>query len=394
MMPEISATYKTSPGDRKAAREILLLGIKNEINPEDRARLAALISGTVDFEYLIFLADYQGITPLLAYNLGQAELKSLLPEIYQERLNRSFQNNVYRNMFLSEELGKLLSVFNQNGIKTITIKGVVLSEQLYVNPLLRITTDMDILIDREKIAPAVSLLVEMGYQELIEKRKRKHTFHRVYYKDTAFPLVIELHWDLKDPSIVAFPISDIWSRSREYRFHENNTRVLSPEDNFLYLAYNPLMQDGQLLKYLCDITRLLRIHRNDLNWDFILDSANSLGISSIIYYSQKWSRELLDAPVPVSVMEELRPALWKRWLISFFMSDGDIFLPIKSNKLRNEILALTRSVMLNRVNKSLLVLAKYRGYNKKFVWLRTITSIPIIFTAAMCLNIGKIFRRL
>ena len=392
-MLEQSAKHKTFSSDRNAVRDILLRGIKTENNPEDRERLAALISGPADFEYLLFLADFHGVTPILDYNLSQAELKSLLPEVYQERLKRSFQNNVYRNMFLSEELGKVLSIFNQRGIETISIKGIILSEQLYVNPLLRTTTDIDILVDGDKIAAARSLLVEMGYQELIEKRKRKHTFHHIYHKDSAFPLVIELHWDLKDPSIVAFPISDIWHRSQVYRFHENDTRILSPEDNFLYLAYSPITQDGQLLKYLCDITQVLKIHRNTLNWDFILNTANSLGISPTVYYSLKWSRELLGAPVPMSAMEKLKPALWKRWLVNLMMNNEDIFSPIKWNKLRNEILALTRSLMVNQVKKSLVVLAKYRGYNKKFVWLRTITWIPLIFTAVMCLNVGKLLKR-
>ena len=392
-MTEQSIKNKTLRTDRNAVREILLLGIKNDINPEDRERLARLISGTTDFEYLFYLADFHGITPLLAHNLSQTELINLLPETYQERLNGSFQNNVYRNMFLSEELGKLLSVFNQHGIETISIKGIILSEQLYVNPLLRISTDIDILVDSGKITSARSLLVEMGYQELIEKRKRKHSFHHVYYRDSVYPLVIELHWNLKDPSIVAFPISEVWHRSQEYQFHENDTRILSPEDNLLYLAYSPLTQDGQLLKYLYDIAQLLKTHRNTINWDFILDSANALGISPTIYYSLKWSREFLGAPVPALVIEKLKPALWKRWLVNLTMNNGDIFSPIKWYKLRNEILVLTRSLMMNQVKKSLLVLAKYRGYNKQFIWLRTITWIPLVCAAVMCLNIGKIFRR-
>ena len=392
MKLEQSTKHKTSPTNRKLVREILLLGIKNENSPEDRERLALLISDFPDFEYLLFLADFHGVTPLLANNLSQTDLKNLLPEVYQERLNQSFQNNLYRNMLLSEELGKVLSLFNQHGIKTISIKGIILSEQLYVNPLLRTTTDIDILVTEDNIVAARSILREMGYQQLIEKRKRKHSFHEVYHKDTTFPLVTELHWYLKDPSIVAFPVGEIWHRSLAYRFRENDTRVLSPEDNLLYLAYSPLTQDGQLLKYLSDITQLLKIHGDTLNWDFVVDSANFLGISSIIYYSMKWSRELLGAPIAMPAIEKLKPPLWKRRLVNLLMIDGDIFSPIKWNKLRNEILVLVRSMMANRVKKSLLVLAKYRGYNKRFVWLRTITWIPIIFTAAMCLNIRKLFR--
>ena len=390
-MPEQLAKPKTLPEVRNSAREILLLGIKNEYSPEDRKKLAKLISSATEFEYLFFLAEYHGVIPLLAYNISQAELKNLFPEEYQERLNRAFQNNVYRNIFISEELDRMLSVFSQHGIDTISIKGIILAEQLYANAMMRTTSDIDILLHEDKISSAVTLLQEMGYQELIENRKRKHAFHRVFFKDSStFPLVIELHWNLKDPSVVAFHVSEIWNRSQEYQFRENNTRVLSPEDNFLYLAYSPLTQDGQLLKYLGDITLLLETHHDTLNWDLILELTTALGISPAVYYSLKWSRDLLGAQVPASAMERLKPALWKRWLINLFITNEDIFSPIKWNKLRTEILVFTRSLMLKRIKQSYIVLAKYRGYNKRFVWLRTLAGIPLTFTMALCLKIGKL----
>ena len=83
---------------KRAAREILLLGIRPEVDAINRKRLAWALAGPVDWEYLLTLAEYHNVTPLLAYNLAQDEFKDFVPGTYIERLNRIYQNNIFRNM--------------------------------------------------------------------------------------------------------------------------------------------------------------------------------------------------------------------------------------------------------------------------------------------------------
>ena len=392
-MTEQSIKNKTLRTDRNAVREILLLGIKNDINPEDRERLARLISGTTDFEYLFYLADFHGITPLLAHNLSQTELINLLPETYQERLNGSFQNNVYRNMFLSEELGKLLSVFNQHGIETISIKGIILSEQLYVNPGLRTTTDIDLLVHPERVSQASSLLIEAGYSESTLPEELNHPFHRLFHKKVRFPFIVELHWNLSNPRLVAITQSEIWSRAHSQRFQGGVTAVLSPEDILLYLTNNLLTQDGQQMKYLGDITELLKKHSDNLDWDYIVGLGRSLEITATIYYSFHWAQKLLGVSVPKLVMITLKPTLPRRWLINYLMSHQTLLSPLGWYKIRSEIAVLTRSLMMSRIRQTLAVLAIYRGDNKKTSWLRTVAWIPLVFGTTLWLNMSNLFRR-
>jgi hypothetical protein len=378
---------------KRAAIKVLLLGTTATFSPEEREEMSSILSGTVDWEYLLHLAEFHGVAPLIAHNINQNGLSNLIPESYLEQLNQIYNHNVFRNVFLSDKLIKLLTVFNQHGIEVITLKGIVLAEQLYTNFGLRTTTDIDILVQKEKMHLASSILLEMGYLESTQKKEREHPFHRVYYNSVQFPLRIELHWDLDDPKIVEIPLAEIWHRAELLQFQGSLTTVLSPEDNLLYIANNLLTQDGQQLKYLCDITELIKINQDTLNWDYIIESAGPWGIIPAAYYSLKWARELLGAQVPASAMEALQPAAWKRWLVNLLMNNRTLCSPVRWSKLRSETLALVRSLMKSRTEQSIAVLARYRGYGKKFVWLRTIAWIPLVFGAALWLNAGNILSK-
>jgi hypothetical protein len=381
MVSKQTIKHKPSRFNKRAAWEILLLAIKTGNKPESNERLTTLLAGTVDYEHLLFLGEYHGVTPLLAYNLSQAELISYLPETCREKLDRAYRNNIYLSLILSEELSRILAAFRRNRIEAVTLKGTVLAQQLYTNPESRTTNDIDLLISEEKMSQACSILEEMRYISYLKKVNKKHPFHHIYKRQEPFPITIELHWDLKDPNVVAFPISEILSRSQSYQFQRDTTRVLSPEDNLIYIANNPPIQDNHQVKYLCDISRLLEIKRNTLNWDFILDSADSLGIKPIIYYSLKWAREMLDAPVPSKVFKELKPGLCRRGLISFFNQRFNDSLA-HSGKLDLETRVIIKSLMVNHIHQSLNVLFRYRNDGKRFQWLRTFAWIPLVFGIA------------
>jgi CelD/BcsL family acetyltransferase involved in cellulose biosynthesis/ribosomal protein S18 acetylase RimI-like enzyme len=376
---------------KRTTEEILLLGITSALPPENEKRLSNLLDGDVDWEYLLDLAEYHGITPLLAYNLSPISLADKIPVIYLDMLSRIYHNNVCRNLFLSDELVKILAQFNRNKIDAITLKGTVLGEQLYVNPGLRTTSDIDILVRPEKVPKADTIIREMGYEESTIREELEHPFHHVYYKKEKFPFMVEIHWDLDDPKMEAGNREEIWRRARRYRFQGGATMVLSPEDTLLYLAANLLTQDGQQLKYLGDITELLKKYPDNFDWNYVTGTGRSLGISATTYYALKWARELLQAPVPEPVFTALEPSLPRRFIISCLISQRTLLSPVSWTKLRNETTALARGLMMGRTRQTLTVLTKYRGYKKKAAWLRTAAWIPLVFGTSLWLNVRNFY---
>ncbi len=379
-----------SPSGQRAAREILLLCAAADIPPGRKERISQILAGSIDWRYLLDLAKFHGVAPLIANNLVTNGLASFVPQPCLEQLNQIYYSSLYRNVLLSSELEKVLAVFSQHGIAAINLKGTALAEQLYGNPALRTVVDIDIMVRPEELSLASSLLLEIGYQQLVPEQAWDHPFHKApYRKQTQFPFFIELHWNLEDQSLVAIPLQDIWHRAQLLKLPEGNVMVLSPEDTLLFLSHNFSKQSGQILRSLCDITELMKKYEGVLDWDYIVKSAHSWNVETAVYYSLKWAQDLLGAPVPVSSIRALKPGVWRRWLLNLLLNQGSFISSIKPDKVRAETCAVVRSLMMKHGHQMTKVLSRYRGAGKRVKWLRTASWVVVVIGAALA---RRIFR--
>jgi hypothetical protein len=380
---------RSSPAGKRAARDILLLCTTASISPGRKEQISQLLLGIVDWRYLLDLAKFHGVTPMIAHNLAASGLDSQVPQPYADILNQIYNGMLYKNVILSNELTKVLSLFNQHGISAIVIKGTFLSEQLYGNPSLRTVSDMDILVQPEELSPAGSLLQEMGYHKYTGQDAWEHPFHDVFYRQAQFPLFIELHWDLDDRKLVAFPEQEIWHRAQQLQLQGETIKILALEDNLLFLSVHLAKQSIQMLKSLCDITELIKKYDGILDWDYIVRSAHSWGVGTAVHYSLSRSKEILGAPVPASAIRALKPGVWRRWLIGFLAGREFFISAIRLTRLRSETQTLVRSLTMQRISQTAYVLAKFRGRNKKAWWLRTAFWMMPVFGAALIRNAGQ-----
>lgn len=377
-----SERHRSSRSARQTAGEILLLCTTATITPRAKEHLSQLLAGAVDWEHLLNLAEFHSVMPLVAHNLMANGFATQVPEPYSGRLRQINYSALYRNVNLSAELLRIVSVFNKRGIAAIALKGTVLAELLYGNPGLRTVADIDILVKPEQIAMAGSLLEEMGYEQSAQSTWH-HPFHRApYFKRGGFPLFIELHWDLDDPKLVAVPEGEIWRRALTLPLEGVPIMVLSPEDSLLFLA-DQFSKELTHLKLLGDIAETLKKYEDVLDWDYILESAHSWQIEIAMYYSLRRAKDLLGAPVPPSSLRVLQPGKW-RWLALNWLAGQEIFLsPMWSEKLREETSALARGLMMKHVHQMVAILSRYRGASARAGWLRTAIWAGLVFGAAL-----------
>ncbi len=381
---------RSSLAGRRAARDILLLCTTASISPERKERISRILAGPVDWRYLLYLAEFHGVTSLIAHNLVNSGLGSQVSPAFLEQFKQIYNNTLYKNIIFCAELENILTTFNQHGIAAIALKGAVLAEQLYGNPGLRTMVDMDILVKPEELPLANSLMQEMGYKQLITTQPWDHAFHEApFCKEAQFPLFIEIHWKLDDQKLVDVPYDEIWHRAQPIQTPGVTTKGLSPEDNLLFLCNHLTKQENQLLKSLCDITELIKKYDDTLDWNYIIQSAHSWGINSSVYYCLKRSKELLGAPVQTSTSKALKPSAWRRWALELLMSKETFVSPIKSWKLRLETLTLVRSLVMKKSNQTIVVLSKFRGPQKRAAWLRTAIWIVVVFSVALGRNIAR-----
>ena len=376
---------RSAMAGRTAAQEILLLCTTSSISPAGRERLSQMLAEPVDWKYLLDLAAFHGIIPLVAHNLVASGLSPQVPQPYLDQLKHFYNRTVYRNVILSHELTDVLSNFNQHGIETISLKGTVLSEILYGNPALRPVADMDILVHPRDMPLARTLLAELGYEQTAPEHARDHPFHdEPYCKEASFPLFLELHWALDDSKLTAFPEQEIWLRAQPLRLQGVPTLILSPEDNLLFMANHLSKHDSHLLKFLGDIAELLKKYKGSLDWDYITESAHSWQIAPAVYYSLRRAKDLIGAPVPGTALEALKPKAWRWWLLDFLIGQKTFVSPIKGERLRGETSTLARCLMMRRPRQMLAFLSRInRESGKNGAWLRRGLWIMLVFIVSL-----------
>jgi hypothetical protein len=382
------------PSGKRAAREILVLCTTAGLSPEGKARVCAILSEKVDWDYLLHLAEFHGIAPLLAHNFLTNSFVDHVPPPCREQLSTYYHNNLYRNMILADELAKVLALFRRNGITALNLKGTILAEQLYGNPGLRTVTDMDIMVTTENLSLGGSLLLELGYRQMVMGKWWEHPFHLAPYgKIEQFPFIIELHWNLDDPKLVSVPLEEVWERARPVQIHGNNVLVLSPEDELLFLANHLFKHDTRILMSLGDIAELLKKYENTLDWDAVEKSAFAWQVDTSLYYSLKRARELLKAKVPDSVIAALRPGRLRRVLLDGLYSRRTFVAAINSYKIRSETAALFRGLLMENINQTFIVLSRHRAQEGWWGWLGMFFWAGVVLGFTLLRNLADLISR-
>ncbi|OGO22532.1 MAG: hypothetical protein A2144_02235 [Chloroflexi bacterium RBG_16_50_9] len=374
--------HKGKKAGRKSAREVLLLCTTACLSPRVKERLGQILANPLDWKYFVELAAYQGVIPLVNHNLSVADFSSHIPQPCGNQLKQAYKYTVYRNVILTSELAHVVTALRSEGIETICLKGTALAEVIYGNACLRPVTDMDILIHPEDKARAGSIVAGLGYKRVAGKDNH-HPFHEEYHKEAAFTLFLELHWNLDNKQLVAFPEEQLWSRAQPLELSGTACWMLSPEDNLMFLANHLHKHNSHQLKLLCDIAELLKKYEGKLDWDYITISAQSWQIKPAAYLALKRAQELLGAPVPAGPHVRLRPSFWRRFLLELFTGQESFISQSAETKLSSETSALAHGLMMKGSHEMTTVLTRYRGPWKRVRWLRTVFWTTVVVAAGL-----------
>jgi hypothetical protein len=149
-------------------------------------------------------------------------------------------------------------------IPFVCLKGPLLSQRIYEDPTVRISHDIDLLIDMENLEHAMEVLKEQGYQLTAGLVWPKETFrrellagitHHISLWSSSLRHCVELHWTLtytlpltqqKIKEITRQNLSTIELAGRPFT-------VLNPELELLYLIIHGARHGWNRLKWLTDI---------------------------------------------------------------------------------------------------------------------------------------------
>jgi len=279
----------------------ILLAACSEIPRKERtARLRLLLREPVRWNFLFDLAERHGTQPLLYQAL--VEIEDAIPREQVSAIERSYQTNLHKALFLSRELIRIVEHLSALGIEVMPYKGLALAELIYGDIALRQSGDIDLLIHPRDLPRIRDAVGELGYTphfsfSAAEERAYLQSGYECAFDGAAGPNLLELQWAIH-PRFYAidFDMTGLFRRAVKVTVAGHPMKTPSPEDLLLVLSAHAAKHVWGRLVWLCDIARILSLPT--LNWNSIASQAQTLGIVRIVRVTMILANRLLGATIP------------------------------------------------------------------------------------------------
>jgi hypothetical protein len=282
--------------------DLIVLGcMQLDITPEQSLVLREQLSGAIEWDRLLQIADRQGTLSLLSLNLKQIG-SDLIPTFVLDALLHHDHLNALSSLSLTQELLFLLKQFNTEEIRAIPFKGPILAQTLYNNLALRHFGDLDLLIHEDDVAKASAVLEKNGYRPTVQPDWAQNFCHSDRH------IHVDLHWGLTQPYMpVPIVFDQLWQRRKMVLISDIHMPSLSIEDLLMVLVVQVAKDSWdrrlQLIK-VCDLAMLVRSHPT-LNWSAVFRDAQASGSIRIMLFALNLARQLFGLDLPHHVLSQI-----------------------------------------------------------------------------------------
>lgn len=281
---------------------LLLLCARIHIDSEQHILIRQTAADNVDWWKLHSLGVEHRVVPLV-YGILSRACPDLVPDDVLGQFKHDVQWIVRHNLLVMQQLVRITSLLEANGITSIPYKGPVLASTVYHNVGLRQFGDLDILIHKQDFARAKQLLQAEDYEPSAQIVSGSDNIHVNQHHDYQFvhatmPLVIELQWGVMHVPLV-FPsnLADWWKNTEKIRLSGQEITTLLPEHLFLLLCVHGAKHVWSRLQWICDIAEFIRAYPA-LDWDEVVRLAQHNYAERILFLGLLVAQSLLDAPIP------------------------------------------------------------------------------------------------
>lgn len=292
-MPELSAPRKTEWS--------LLLAACSDRPPEEKAaQIRGLLNSQIRWNALLSLADRHLVQPLVAQAL--LSVGDQVPAHALTDLKQSYQANLHKTLLLSREFVRIVESLSRAGIEFLPYKGITLAETIYGDIALRQSGDIDLLIhadDLKRVQDAVAALGYTPHVTLSENEEEAYlrSGYECAFDGPAGRNLLEVHWATQ-PRFYAVDLDmeGLFRRAQNLSIAGAEVKSLAMKDLFLVLALHAAKHVWGNLIWLCDLARISSLAT--LNWKWIGEQAQRLGIVRILHVTLRLAQVLLGSPIP------------------------------------------------------------------------------------------------
>ena len=285
--------------------ELLLACARTRVGAKEKARINLLSGQTLDWEYLYQLAKRHSVLPLLYWQLN-SNAADVVPPAQLEKLRAKFRDNAARNLFLTGELERIITLYKASGVAVLPYKGPALAAAAYGNISLRRFVDLDILVSKSDIPRAKEILRARGYLPApplspAQERVLLRAQHNLPFSRDGGRLIVELHWEIAARQFAPASFGQSFVGGTEIiKLLHLEVESLSTEDLLLSLCVHGAKHLWERLAWICDIAELVR-SRPGTDWPRLFERASKLRAGRMLNLGLRLAHDLLDAPLPDDV---------------------------------------------------------------------------------------------
>jgi len=272
---------------------------------------------------LIKLSHQHGILPLVYKTLKKLSKKNASPrslilskcsqhstvEYFLAELKPEYLHIAQRNMFMSAELIRIMTLLKDNGIEALAFKGPTLSQMAYGDITLRQYVDLDVLTKKEDIYKIDTLLKEHGYERLLALTPIQEKIWIKYAHDMGLihkqkGVHFEMHWSFLDEDYpMQVNLEDFWKETQDVTLNGHTIPTFSNENLLYYLCIHGSKHLWERIEWVKDIDLL--VHNHAIDWETIIQKAKGAGFEKMLYLGLSLSTSLFHTPLPKSILEKI-----------------------------------------------------------------------------------------
>ncbi|MCX6619277.1 MAG: nucleotidyltransferase family protein, partial [Acidobacteria bacterium] len=188
---------------------------------------------------LIARALEQEILPLFRRNLETLGFPGV-PADARARMNDLCRANTARQLFLVQELRRLLRLLDSAGIPAIPLKGPWLAQRLYGDYTLRACADLDLMVPPDRAVDAARVLTADGYEgcfplDFFARHLVGGGIEYCLSKRGSPRCTVDLHWWLlRGGASDRRAVDDLWNEARPCTIFGAPAYSLTPEWELLF----------------------------------------------------------------------------------------------------------------------------------------------------------------
>ena len=295
------------PGHIRLSPEFRLLAACSWVAPPSTAKYQAeeidsLCNECMDWDAFTNLVDRHEAAALVYASL-QKHAESRFPGEIKGKLKKRSEQVRRQALLHSAELVRLVRSFAGHGIDVLPLKGVTLSLQLYGDPGMRLSRDMDLMVRQENLDRADSLLEAEGYRRTFPEAgmtARQHRYllsncHHYGYQRERLGLHLELHWrcDVWTEELS----EELWGRCRPIDWMGVRIKYPAEDALLLFLCDHGARHKWLRLKWLSDAAMLLSRQR-PAECDNLIAVARRLDLALILAQTALLANWLYEIRLP------------------------------------------------------------------------------------------------